>query len=103
MRSFSLGIGRRFLSSLLILTLFAAPAFPLQDDEEVSSTDPSVGEVIFDVGVLRTLGAVQTLVGLGMFAIAGPLSYPGGSWREAWDVFVQAPYDETFTRKLGRF
>jgi len=102
MRSFSPKFGRRLVSSLLILTLFAAPAVA-EEDEEASSTNPHWGEVAFDIGVLRTLGAVQTVVGLGMFAVAGPLSWPGGSWREAWDVFVQSPYDETFTRKLGRF
>lgn len=102
MRSSSPNFGRRLVSSLLILTLFAAPAVAEKGEEE-ASTGPFWGDVVFDIGVLRTLGAVQTVVGLGMFVVAGPLSWPGGSWQEAWDVFVQSPYDETFTRKLGRF
>jgi hypothetical protein len=59
--------------------------------------------VVFDVVVLRTLGFVQMVVGAGFFVVAGPLSWPSGSMQEAFDVFVQVPYDETFTRKLGRF
>ncbi len=74
-----------------------------QDDEGGSGSQPSGFEVAFDVVVLRTLGLAQLLVGAGFFAIAGPLSWPGGSMGEAYDVFIQVPYDETFTRKLGRF
>ena len=54
--------------------------------------------------LLRQSGLLSLTVGnLAMFAVAGPLSLPSGGWSEAWDVFVQVPYDETVTRKLGRF
>ena len=100
MRIFRPAMGRRLVSILLVFSLVAVPA-AAQDDAEDSG--PSTYEVVFDVAVLRTLGAVQTVIGVGMFAVAGPLSWPSGGWSEAWDVFVQVPYDETVTRKLGRF
>lgn len=103
MRSTSPATSRRFLSVLLVLVLLASPALAQDDDDDGSRSAPSAGEVVFDIAVLRTLGFVQMVVGAGFFAIAGPLSWPSGSWDEAWDVFVQVPYDETFTRKLGRF
>ena len=94
-------MGRLCLSVFLIVTLVSAPVFA-QDDEDERPGAPAV-DVIFDVFVLRSLGAVQTAVGLGFFAIAGPLAAPSGSAGEAWDVFVRTPYEETFTRPLGRF
>ena len=100
MHSFRSANGRRLVSVLLLLSLLAAPA-AAQDDEEAAG--PTTFEVVFDVAVLRTLSFVQTVVGVGMFAVAGPLSWPSGGWDEAWDVFVQVPWDETVNRKLGRF
>ena len=100
MSIFRSATGRRFLSILLVFALAAVPA-AAEDDAEASG--PTTFEVVYDVAVLRTLGAVQTVVGVAMFAVAGPLSWPSGGWSEAWDVFVQVPYDETVTRKLGRF
>jgi hypothetical protein len=102
MRSFSPAFLRRLISVCLVLVLLAAPAAAL-DDDGGSRSGPTVGEVVFDVAVLRTLGFVQMVVGAAFFVVAGPLSYPSGSMQEAFDVFVQVPYDETFTRKLGRF
>ena len=91
------------LAVLLVAALVVTPAATLADEHEDSGGAPPILDVIFDVALLRPLGAVQTGIGLGFFAIAGPLSWPGGSLREAWDVFVGTPYEETFTRKLGRF
>ena len=101
MRSFSPSAGRRIVSALLVLTLLATPAVA-QDDEE-DGVGPHWAEIVFDIMVLRTLGTAQTIVGFGMFCVAGPLSAAGGGWDEAWDIFVQVPFEETFTRELGRF
>ena len=93
---------RRVAALVLVFVLCAAPAVA-QEAGEGGGGGASTGAIVFDIMVLRPLGALQTLVGLAMFAVAGPLSMPGGSADEAWDVFVSIPYDEAFTRRLGRF
>ena len=105
MRSFSPAFLWRFMSFLLVFTLLAAPAVAQDDDDDGggSSSEPTAFEKGFDVVVLRPLGFVQMVVGAGFFVIAGPLSWPGGGMQDAYDVFIQVPYDETITRKLGRF
>ena len=91
---------RRVAALVLVFVLCAAPAAAQEAGE---GGGPSTGAIVFDIMVLRPLGALQTLVGLALFAVAGPLSMPSGSADEAWDVFVSIPYDEAFTRRLGRF
>jgi hypothetical protein len=88
--------------------LLAAPA--AAQDESTAPTEQSaseraseIGARVFDVVVLRSTGAVQTAVGLVLFAPAGLLSLAGGGAGEAWDTLVMTPYQETFEGPLGRF
>jgi len=77
-----------------------------EDDGEDAKKGRSAsdwGAIVFDISVLRPLGAIQTGVGTALFAVAGALSMPGDGVGEAWDVFVQVPYEDTFERPLGRF
>lgn len=83
------------VTAVLTVSLLATPAAAADAGE--------IGAKTFDVVVLRTLGAVQTVVGAALFVVAGPLSAPGGGWNEAWDVFVGTPFEDTFQRPLGSF
>ncbi len=99
-------LGRGALSLGLSLLLLAAPAAAQDADPAESNTAlqaSEIGAIVFDFAVLRTLGALHVVVGSAFFLIAGPLSAPGGGWSTAWDVFVLAPYEETFERGPGRF
>jgi hypothetical protein len=93
----------RCFALLLASTLCAAPAAAREADDPRCCTWPMVGERAFDVVVLRPFGAAQLILGSAFFVVIGPLSWPGGGFDEALDMFVQAPFDNTFTRKLGDF
>ncbi|MGE4650976.1 MAG: hypothetical protein AAEJ53_08825 [Myxococcota bacterium] len=95
----------------VLVTMVAALAWSgmalADDDSDASKSERSAsdwGAIVFDVGVLRPLGAIQTGIGAVLFTVAGPLAMPSdGGAGEAWDVFVQVPYEDTFERPLGRF
>jgi hypothetical protein len=82
----------------------AAPAASEEEENGDSRASASeIGAKAFDLVVLRTLGAVQMVVGTGFFAIAGPMSLPSGNVQDAWDTFVGNPYEDVFENPLGRF
>ena len=97
-------IGRILVTILAVLS-WSAMAIAEDDsgDAKQGRSASEWGSIVFDVGVLRPLGAIQTFVGTALFAVAGPLSLPGKGIGEAWDVFVRVPYEDTFERPLGRF
>jgi hypothetical protein len=96
----------RVLVSVVAVLVWSGIALA-DDDSDASRGERSAsdwGAIVFDVSVLRPLGAIQTGVGAVLFTVAGPLALPSdGGAGEAWDVFVQVPYEDTFERPLGRF
>lgn len=92
---------------VIVLALISWSAIAMAEDDsgdaKAGKSASEWGAVVFDVSVLRPLGAIQTAVGTALFALAGPLSIPSEGVGEAWDIFVQVPYEDTFQRPLGRF
>ena len=105
MRILSSGKVGRVLVVMLGVLLWSAVASAEESsgDAKDGRSASEWGAIVFDVGVLRPLGAIQTAVGTVLFSVAGPLSMPSKGVGEAWDVFVQVPYEDTFERPLGRF
>lgn len=95
-------IGRVLVTCLVVLS-FSGAAMAEDEGGDARRSASEWGSIVFDVSVLRPLGAIQTVVGTALFAVAGPLSLPGKGVGEAWDVFVRVPYEDTFERPLGRF
>jgi hypothetical protein len=62
-----------------------------------------VGSQMFDVLLLRPLGALATLSGAVFFAISVPLVAPSKNIDVTRDIFLFGPYDYTFKRPLGEF
>jgi len=95
---------RRILISAQIGALVAlAPTASLADDD-----DPSVGAKIFDVIILRPVGAVRLIVGAGALAITSvlytfrlPFDSDTGPFEEAAEILVVEPGNYVFRRPLG--
>ena len=70
-----------------------------------ASNGPSVGSKIFDCAVLRPFGFVATIIGGVFFVPAAALASPSGAdgIQAAWEHFVVANVENTFTRPLGEF
>ncbi len=70
-----------------------------------ASYGPSVGAKIFDCAVLRQFGFAMTLIGGAFFVPVAALAAPSGaeSIQTAWEQFVVAPAEYTFTRPIGEF
>ncbi len=85
----------------LVAGLLAAPA--AQADDGVFSSIGSVGEAVFDVIILRPLGAAATAGGFGVFLITAPLLAPSREVPYGWETFVLGPYEYTVERPLGDF
>jgi hypothetical protein len=47
--------------------------------------------------------AASVVAGFGLFLISGPFAAIGGNWREAWEIFVESPYEDLVYEPLGRF
>ena len=89
------------LCGIVATSVFATPA--LAQTGEDASTPASVAAVVFDVTVLRPLGAFQSIVGVVLFTAVAPFAWPGGGFDEAFDLFIRAPYEDNITRPLGDF
>ena len=74
-------------------------------DTAAASHGPNVGSKIFDCVILRPFGFAKTIVGGALFVPAAVLASPSGAdnIQTAWDYFVVAPAEDTFTRPLGDF
>jgi len=70
-----------------------------------ASDGPSVGSKIFDCAVLRPFGFAATIIGGAFFVPVAALAAPSGAEgiQTAWEHFVVAPAENTFTRPLGEF
>jgi hypothetical protein len=83
---------------LLLHTLRPTPAQAAGVAEQIANTS-------FDVVILRPLGICATAVGAALFLPAVVVTLPNGKAGidQAWERFVLAPVESTFTRKLGEW
>ncbi len=91
---------RALVSCLAILALLLG-ARPAVAEEDSRSRWHTLPEQTFDLLILRPLGVGGLAVGLGFFAVAGPLAAPSGQLPYAWDTLVKGLYKFTFERSLG--
>ena len=89
---------RRVAGALCAAALLLAVAPPAQ-----AASVGEVGQVTFDLVILRPLNAMAVVVGMGFFAISAPLVLPSGDVSTPFEVFVYAPYEYAFERPLGDF
>jgi hypothetical protein len=97
---------RRLRSLLPVLALVVSLAAGARPAEAVTVTD--VAAAAFDVTILRPLHVAALGLGSVFFVVSVPFVAPfhGADFqgvRSAWEVFVYAPYEYTFERKLGDF
>lgn len=62
-----------------------------------------VWESLFDVVLLRPLGAGATVGGFAFFVLSAPFVAASKGLPVTWDIFVLGPADYTFKRRLGEF
>ena len=83
---------------LCALALFI-PGVGLADETPVP-----LSSKVFDITVMRPLGATQLVVGSVLLVPISLLAWAGGraGLEEPWDVLVETPYRDTFEAPLGR-
>ena len=94
------------MSTFLLASLtMGSPSMAQDEETSASSTAARIGAVALDVILIRPIGVGQTVAGSVFFAVAAPLTYPGGKddFDLAYETFVEAPVDDTFRRELGQF
>lgn len=89
-----------FVAIALVLSAGSASAqsaAPAYDDT------PTAGEMAFDLVIVRPLGLVGTVAGVGLFVLDLPFSLLRGKPpKESAERFIVQPARFTFTRDLGR-
>ncbi len=97
-------ITKRSIAFFLIATLVFIPFVtvtaavgPTQDDEI------SAGAMTIDLLIVRPVGIVSVIFGTAVFIVSLPFSALGGNAGNAAKKLVAAPFNFTFTRKLGHF
>lgn len=88
-----------------LVLLGSAAGVRAEDHEAAAPTGVDWGAATLDVAVVRPISFVQTTVGSVLFLAALPLLIPSGrdGFSIAYETFVEAPADETFSRPLGSF
>jgi hypothetical protein len=83
-----------------VTTAFASSSFAQAtiQDEEISTEN-----MVADAIIVRPLGIIATLLGVGLFVISLPFSALGKNVKEAGEKLVMAPVKFTFMRPLGEF
>lgn len=88
------------LITSLILIPFSTAAFA--QSREMKDEDIR-GKMVVDVLLVRPLGIVATVFGIGLFIVSSPFSAMGGNINAAGEKLVIEPGRFTFTRPLGEF
>ena len=97
-------IAKKTLVMLLVVvfvtTAFASSSFAQAtiQDEEISTEN-----MVADAVIVRPLGIIATLLGVGLFVISLPFSALGKNVKESGEKLVIAPVKFTFMRPLGEF
>ncbi len=109
------GIGRKGGRSLralvavviagLLLTASASADEQAGFDSRLGPEPVNQAAVVFDLLILRPIGLVALAVGAATLLPAALLTAPNGraSVETALDLFVRAPMEDVFGRKLGDF
>ncbi|MEE4265967.1 MAG: hypothetical protein V2I56_24985 [Desulfobacteraceae bacterium] len=97
-------IVKKSLVILMISVLLIAPgASTALAEEYFEKEDPSGGEMIYDMCLVRPIGIVATAVGSIFYVISLPFSALGDNTDEAAQALVKDPAAYTFSRPLGDF
>lgn len=97
-------ITKRSIAFFLIATLVFIPfvtataAVGQTQDDEISA-----GAMTIDLLIVRPVGIVSVIFGTAVFIVSLPFSALGGNTGNAAKKLVAAPFNFTFTRKLGHF
>lgn len=85
---------------VFVTTAFASSSFAQATiQEEKISTENMVADAI----IVRPLGIIATILGVGLFVISLPFSALGKNVKESGENLVMAPVKFTFMRPLGEF
>ena len=89
---------------LLIIALIGIPfGSSVLAQDYFERQEPSGGEMIYDVLVIRPIGIVATVVGMAFFVVTLPFSALAGNVDTAGEKLVSDPGKYTFKRPLGEF
>jgi hypothetical protein len=86
--------------AVLIAVPFATSALA---QEYFETKEPSGGAMMYDMVVLRPVGAVATVIGSAVWLISLPFSAAGDNTDTATKKLVKEPAAFTFKRPLGEF
>lgn len=103
---------KRFLLLFAIVCLLAGmiatpavakrvPPPPVTDDDEYVESSPSGDAILADVLVVRPLGIVACIVGLGGSFVTMPFAASSNTGDRVGRALLQEPFDYTFRRPLG--
>lgn len=88
------------LAAAVVLSLASAAA-SAQGYREGIDDSPSSAAMVFDFAIVRPLGIVSTVAGLGLFVVTLPFTAPQGDIGQAAQRLVVDPAHFTFVRPLG--
>lgn len=86
---------------MLLSVPFAGSTFASARDDVVGN--PTSGEMIWDIVILRPVGLCAQAVGAATFFISAPFSAAGGNIYDAQDELIVKPAKFTWKRPLGEF
>jgi len=99
-------IAKKIILLLVAVTLVSIPlagsAFANARDD-VLVGDPTGGEMIYDILVLRPVGICAQAIGAATFFISAPFSAAGENIYDAQDELIIKPAKFTWKRPLGEF
>jgi hypothetical protein len=90
---------------MLLVVAFVTTAFASNSFAQVAMQDDEITteNMVADAVLVRPLGIVAVILGVGLFVISLPFSALGKNVKEAGEKLVMAPARFTFTRPLGEF
>ncbi len=96
---------KRLMSSVLLVSMMSASvhsfATDVVEDDTFDNSRPSVYAMGLDAGLVRPVGVVATVGGIGLFIATLPFSLLGGNVKESAQKLVVDPARMTFYRCLG--
>jgi hypothetical protein len=97
-------IAKKSLVMVIIATLLLISFGTAASAEEYfEAEDPSGGEMLFDVALVRPVGIIATAVGSVFYVLSLPFSAGGDNVDAAGEKLVKEPARFTFKRPLGEF
>ncbi len=97
-------ITKRSITFFLIATLVFVPfATSVAAADQTQDDEISAGAMTIDLLLVRPVGIVSVVFGTAVFIVSLPFSALGGNAGNAAKKLVAAPFNYTFTRKLGHF